>query len=159
MADDLHYPHLVSCQVTIMGEAGSSTRPPVTLPAECLQLANATPRLSSYDYSLGTYGERHEEQMPVPNLVFGWPHILLLPWRRDSCFSSSFIFSERNVLKRLADRDDDQVLVKARNRAELQMASLRKMKSVTGARDDICTSLLEANKYDLKASIEAYYLR
>jgi hypothetical protein len=62
-------------------------------------------------------------------------------------------------MKRLADREDDQIIVNARNRAELQMATLRKMKSVTGARDDICTTLLESNGYDLKASIEAYYLR
>ena len=69
------------------------------------------------------------------------------------------IVAERNVLKRLVDREDDQILVKARNRSELQMATLRKMKSVTGARDDLCTTLLESNGYDLKASIEAYYLR
>lgn len=43
------------------------------------------------------------------------------------------------------------------SRAELENAVLVKMKSVTGAEDDLCIAMLEENSYDLKTSIEAFY--
>ena len=48
-------------------------------------------------------------------------------------------------------------LSQADGRNELEKAVLVKMKSVTGASDEVCVSMLENNKYDLKTSIEAYF--
>eukprot|EP00527_Entomoneis_sp_CCMP2396_P009682 CAMPEP_0198137200 /NCGR_PEP_ID=MMETSP1443-20131203/732_1 /TAXON_ID=186043 /ORGANISM="Entomoneis sp., Strain CCMP2396" /LENGTH=120 /DNA_ID=CAMNT_0043798553 /DNA_START=23 /DNA_END=385 /DNA_ORIENTATION=+ len=40
---------------------------------------------------------------------------------------------------------------------EIRKSVLVRMKSVTNAQDDICVSILEDNKYDLKTSIEAFF--
>jgi hypothetical protein len=48
----LHYPNLGSCRITLMGAAASS-RPPVSLSAECVEVANVPPRNEEYDFSLG----------------------------------------------------------------------------------------------------------
>ena len=66
---------------------------------------------------------------------------------------------ERKVIKEKEVRERDLMLRKATSREELQQASLAKMKRVTGAKDEICIALLESNGYDLKTSIEAFYLR
>ena len=66
---------------------------------------------------------------------------------------------ERNVMKKLEDREQDLKLQQARTKDEIQAATLSKMMSVTGDKEDVCMSLLKANGFDLKASIEAYYLR
>lgn len=63
------------------------------------------------------------------------------------------------MLKKLEERENDQILMKATSREELQAATLTKMKSVTGAHEEICVAMLESNGYDLKTSIEAFYLR
>jgi len=47
-------------------------------------------------------------------------------------------------------------LATADSKEELQQNVLVKMKSVTGAADDVCVSLLENNNYNLKTSIEAF---
>jgi hypothetical protein len=66
---------------------------------------------------------------------------------------------ERNVLKRKEEIEHDQMLMKATSREELEQATLTKMKSVTGAKDDVCIAMLESNGYDLKTSIEAFYIK
>lgn len=66
---------------------------------------------------------------------------------------------ERNVLKKLAEREQDPMFTKDTSRDELQLATLQRMKSVTGANDDVCISLLKSHGYDLKTSIEAFYQR
>jgi hypothetical protein len=66
---------------------------------------------------------------------------------------------ERNVVKKLNEREQDQMLMKAESREELQAATLTKMKTVTGGKEDVCVAMLESNGYDLKTSIEAFYLR
>jgi hypothetical protein len=66
---------------------------------------------------------------------------------------------ERAVLKRKEDFEQEQDLVKADSREELQAKVLVRMKSVTGGKDDICISMLESNGYDLKTSVEAYFLQ
>lgn len=53
--------------------------------------------------------------------------------------------------------DKDQMLSKATTREDLQKATLAKMKSVTGADDNVCEATLEKHGYDLKRSIDAYY--
>lgn len=49
------------------------------------------------------------------------------------------------------------MLSKATTREDLQKATLAKMKSVTGADDNVCEATLEKHGYDLKRSIDAYY--
>mmetsp|Transcript_133710 Transcript_133710/g.387108 ORF Transcript_133710/g.387108 Transcript_133710/m.387108 type:complete len:122 (+) Transcript_133710:171-536(+) len=78
------------------------------------------------------------------------------PSSQDSPYDFSL---ERNVVKKLKEREADRVFVKANSRDELEKATLVKMKSVTGAKDEICVAMLESNGYDLKTSIEAYYMR
>lgn len=48
------------------------------------------------------------------------------------------------------------MLMKATSREELEKATITKLKSVTGAKEEICVAMLESNGYDLKTSIEAY---
>ena len=67
--------------------------------------------------------------------------------------------SERNILKKLSERETDQNLSFATTQTELKAAILSRVKNVTGAKDDICISMLESNGYDMKASIEAFYAR
>lgn len=62
-------------------------------------------------------------------------------------------------MKKLNEREQDQILMKAESREELQAATLTKMKSVTGAKEEVCIAMLESNAYNLKTSIEAFYLR
>jgi UBA-like domain len=62
-------------------------------------------------------------------------------------------------LKKLNEREADQLLQNATTREEIKAATITKMKNVTGAKDEICVAILESNGYDLKASIEAFYLR
>jgi hypothetical protein len=62
------------------------------------------------------------------------------------------------VLKRKDDADKDQLLMKATSREDLEQATLVKMKSVTGAKDEVCIAMLESKGYDLKTSIEAFFL-
>ena len=70
-----------------------------------------------------------------------------------------FFSTERRVLKRKEEVDQEMALFKASSRDELQHNVLVKMKSVTGAEEDICISMLESNGYDLKTSIEAYFMQ
>jgi hypothetical protein len=65
---------------------------------------------------------------------------------------------ERSVLKRKQEREHDMMLMKATSKEELQHATLTKMKSVTGAKEDVCVAMLETNGYDLKTSIETFFL-
>lgn len=51
------------------------------------------------------------------------------------------------------------MLMKATSREELQQATLTKMKSVTGAEEDVCVAMLESNGYDLTTSIETFYIK
>jgi hypothetical protein len=51
------------------------------------------------------------------------------------------------------------MLMEATSREDLQKATIVKMKSVTGAKDDLCIAMLESNGYDLKTSIEAFLQR
>ena len=62
-------------------------------------------------------------------------------------------------MKKLEMREHDQMLMKATTREQLQAATLIKMKTVTGAKEDICIAMLESSGYDLKKSIEAFYRR
>eukprot|EP00538_Stauroneis_constricta_P001474 CAMPEP_0119545622 /NCGR_PEP_ID=MMETSP1352-20130426/321_1 /TAXON_ID=265584 /ORGANISM="Stauroneis constricta, Strain CCMP1120" /LENGTH=120 /DNA_ID=CAMNT_0007590195 /DNA_START=103 /DNA_END=465 /DNA_ORIENTATION=+ len=63
---------------------------------------------------------------------------------------------EKSILKRKEDLDQEMKLATADSKEELQQNVLVKMKSVTGAADDVCVSLLENNNYNLKTSIEAF---
>eukprot|EP00980_Cylindrotheca_fusiformis_P025361 scaffold13517_cov49-Cylindrotheca_fusiformis.AAC.1 len=49
--NELDYPNLASCRVKLTGSAASS-RPPVSLPDDCLQAANMTLPGSPYAFSL-----------------------------------------------------------------------------------------------------------
>ena len=74
-------------------------------------------------------------------------------------FKFLFLFSlkiERKVLQR---KDDWDTIKSASSREELQKNVVVRMKSVTGAKDDICISMLESNGYDLKTSIETFFNR
>jgi cAMP phosphodiesterase len=55
--------------------------------------------------------------------------------------------------------EHDEMLMKATSREELQQATLTKMKSVTGAEEDVCVAMLESNGYDLTTSIETFYIK
>ena len=67
-----------------------------------------------------------------------------------------FLKIERKVLQR---KDDWDTIKSASSREELQKNVVVRMKSVTGAKDDICISMLESNGYDLKTSIETFFNR
>lgn len=62
------------------------------------------------------------------------------------------------MLKRKDERDQDRILQKATSREELESATITKMKSVTGADEDVCIAILGNNSYDLKTSIETFFL-
>ena len=62
-------------------------------------------------------------------------------------------------MKKLSEREIDQNLNFATTPTELKAAILARVKNVTGAKDDICIAMLESNGYDMKASIEAFYVR
>mmetsp|Transcript_5264 Transcript_5264/g.14223 ORF Transcript_5264/g.14223 Transcript_5264/m.14223 type:complete len:121 (-) Transcript_5264:630-992(-) len=113
--NDIHYPNLTSCRVTLMSTAASS-KPIVQLPA------------SFHD-------------------------VLRKDIKRPYDFSY-----EHAILKRKEDLDEEMKLATADSREELQKGVVVKMKSVTGCSDDLCISFLEDNGYDLKTSIEAFYL-
>ena len=66
--------------------------------------------------------------------------------------------TERQVLKRKEERDQDRILQKATSREELESATVTKMKTVTGADEDVCVAILRNNSYDLKTSIETFFL-
>ena len=72
--------------------------------------------------------------------------------------SSYFIVLERAVLQRQEDQKN-QALTYCSSREELEHNLIVQMKSVTGAGDDVCGSTLESNGYDLKTSIEAFYIQ
>jgi hypothetical protein len=72
--------------------------------------------------------------------------------------SLSHTHTERQVLKRKDERDQDRILQKATSRDELESATITKMKSVTGAEEDVCVAILGNNSYDLKTSIETFFL-
>eukprot|EP00934_Nitzschia_sp_Nitz4_P005162 Nitzschia sp. Nitz4//scaffold89_size161592//148518//148987//NITZ4_002403-RA/size161592-snap-gene-0.183-mRNA-1//-1//CDS//3329559691//5152//frame0 len=63
---------------------------------------------------------------------------------------------EKEILKKLQDRECDQMLGKATSREELEKATVTKMKHATGAKEELCIAMLESNGYDLKTSVEAY---
>ena len=63
--------------------------------------------------------------------------------------------TERSILKKKEEHDLDITATKSREELERQV--LVKMKSVTGANDDVCIAMLESNGYDLKTSIEAFF--
>ena len=58
-------------------------------------------------------------------------------------------------MKKKEERELDITATKSRDELERQV--LVKMKSVTGAEDDVCVAMLENNGYDLKTSIEAFF--
>jgi hypothetical protein len=60
-------------------------------------------------------------------------------------------------MKKKEERDMDLKVASARSRDELEKAVVVKMKSVTGADDNVCIALLEDNGYDLKTSIETFF--
>jgi hypothetical protein len=71
-----------------------------------------------------------------------------------------YYFLERTVLQRLEDQTKQALLhSEACSREELQHELIVQMKSVTGAGDEECGSTLENNGYDLKTSIEAFYIQ
>mmetsp|Transcript_17885 Transcript_17885/g.33146 ORF Transcript_17885/g.33146 Transcript_17885/m.33146 type:complete len:122 (-) Transcript_17885:887-1252(-) len=74
----------------------------------------------------------------------------------EDCYDFSL---ERHILKRKEERDQDQILYKASSRDELQSSTINKMKNVTGAEEDVCVAILESNSYDLKMSIETFFLQ
>ena len=59
-------------------------------------------------------------------------------------------------MKKKEERAIDD-LTASRSREDLENQVLVKMKSVTGAEDDVCVAMLENNGYDLKTSIEAFF--
>ena len=76
-----------------------------------------------------------------------------------SCFVNLLLahrHTERSILKKKEDRENEWSLTSSSSRDELENNVLLRMKSVTNASDDVCVSLLEANSYDLKTSVEAY---
>jgi hypothetical protein len=64
---------------------------------------------------------------------------------------------ERAVLQKQEEQDKQSTA--SCSRQELEHNLIVQMKSVTGAGDDVCGSTLESNGYDLKTSIEAFYVQ
>jgi len=74
------------------------------------------------------------------------------------CLVISLPHLEHKVKKRKEEAEQDRMLMKAQSREELQQATLTKMKNVTGAKEDVCVAMLESNGYDLKTSVETFFL-
>jgi UBA-like domain len=55
------------------------------------------------------------------------------------------------------EREAELELSQASSREELQRAVVVKMKAVTNADEEVCISILEDNRYDLKQSVEAFF--
>ena len=66
--------------------------------------------------------------------------------------------AEHEIIAAVDERTHSQTIATATTRAELWETLLEKMKSVTNAEESICIALLESNCFDLKASIEAYFM-
>jgi hypothetical protein len=158
MGDDgeLHYPNLASCRVTLKGSAASST-PPVTLPSDCLNAVKMALPDSPYDFSLGTL--RRKERIDARFVQNVCCYAVELTDSQSHLLFFCLFTLERNVLKRKEDMEHDEMLMKATSREELQQATLTKMKSVTGAEEDVCVAMLESNGYDLTTSIETFYIK
>mmetsp|Transcript_18893 Transcript_18893/g.22690 ORF Transcript_18893/g.22690 Transcript_18893/m.22690 type:complete len:83 (+) Transcript_18893:303-551(+) len=65
--------------------------------------------------------------------------------------------TEKSALKKKEDRDIDLSATSTGSREDLEKSILVKMKSVTGADDDVCVAALEDNGWALKPSIEAFF--
>mmetsp|Transcript_8622 Transcript_8622/g.21606 ORF Transcript_8622/g.21606 Transcript_8622/m.21606 type:complete len:130 (-) Transcript_8622:230-619(-) len=66
---------------------------------------------------------------------------------------------EHSILKRKQEREQEQILHKATSRDELQSATVNKMKTVTGADEDVCVAILNDHSFDLKQSVETFFLQ
>ena len=89
------------------------------------------------------------EHVVVLSMFFSYYHWL---------FFLFLLILERAVLQRQEDQKN-QALAYCSSREELQHNLIVQMKSVTGAEEDVCGSTLESNGYDLKTSIEAFYIQ
>ncbi len=63
--------------------------------------------------------------------------------------------SEKQVISRQSERH--QQLQLAESPEDLKQGVINRMKSVTNAEEDLCIAILEDNKYDLKASLDAFF--
>ena len=66
---------------------------------------------------------------------------------------------EHHVIKRKEERDQERIIQKASSKEELQSSTVTKMKKVTGAEEDVCIAILENNSYDLKTSVETFFIQ
>eukprot|EP00540_Astrosyne_radiata_P023747 CAMPEP_0116835252 /NCGR_PEP_ID=MMETSP0418-20121206/7444_1 /TAXON_ID=1158023 /ORGANISM="Astrosyne radiata, Strain 13vi08-1A" /LENGTH=124 /DNA_ID=CAMNT_0004464903 /DNA_START=93 /DNA_END=467 /DNA_ORIENTATION=- len=67
---------------------------------------------------------------------------------------------EKSVMKKKQERSVELKMANGGGtitKEELNRSVLVKMKSVTGAKEDVCVAMLESNGYDLKTSIEAFF--
>jgi hypothetical protein len=64
-----------------------------------------------------------------------------------------------NVLKRKEEMEHDQMLMKVTSGEKLEQATLTKMKSMSGAKYDVCIAMLESIGCDVKTLIEAFYMK
>lgn len=62
---------------------------------------------------------------------------------------------EKQVISRQSERH--QQLQLAESPDDLKQSVISRMMSVTNAEEDVCVAILEDHKYDLKASIEAFF--
>lgn len=62
---------------------------------------------------------------------------------------------ERQVMNRQSDLQ--QHLQLAESPEDLKKRLIARMKSITNAEEEVCMAVLEENKYDLKASVEAFF--
>mmetsp|Transcript_23645 Transcript_23645/g.33875 ORF Transcript_23645/g.33875 Transcript_23645/m.33875 type:complete len:136 (-) Transcript_23645:149-556(-) len=131
MTEDLDYRNLEACRVKIQNlssfsSSSSDVKLAVQLPLECWETATISITPHKYDFNL-----------------------------------------EKSVLKKISDTKNNTASLLSttttaaaagttENNNNAQRATLMKLKSVTGASEDVCIELLENNKYDLKTSIEAY---
>jgi hypothetical protein len=64
-------------------------------------------------------------------------------------------YSEKQVISRQSERL--QQLQLGESLEDLKQGVINRMKSVTNAEEDLCIAILEDNKYDLKASLDAFF--
>lgn len=64
--------------------------------------------------------------------------------------------AERQVISRQSERQQQQLQL-ADSPEDLKQGVIARMKSVTNADEDVCVAILEDNKYDLKASLDAFF--
>ncbi len=163
--DDLDYPNLEYCSIIPALSVGTSHIPPsVSISPKCLD-AISTPIPAVYDFEIGTIdcllACKHFKFVAL-FLTFSHTHSF-------SLYHTHTHLTESNVVEHHVGYENSNQSVLIREPPEErqsistgftppQRETLQRMKSVTNATDDVCSSILIKNNFNLNSSIDSYFL-